>query len=58
MSQGYNSVELIGNLGRDPEIFHTSAGQSKCSYSIACSESWKDAAGDKQEKTEWVNIVV
>lgn len=48
----------IGNLGKDPEIRSTQGGSEIASFSIACSESWKDKDGKKQEKTEWVNIVV
>lgn len=46
----------IGNLGKDPEIRFTKDGKSVASFSLACSESWKDKSGNKQERTEWVNI--
>lgn len=45
----------IGNLGRDPEMKATQSGKSVASFSIACSETWKDKEGNKQERTEWVN---
>ena len=46
----------IGNLGKDPEVRHTTSGKAVASFSIACSESWKDkTTGEKQERTEWVN---
>ena len=46
----------IGNLGKDPEIRSMPNGKSVASFSIACSESWKDKnTGEKVEKTEWVN---
>lgn len=57
-SSGVNKVILIGNLGKDPEVRYTPGGQAVANFSIACSESWKDKAGQKQERTEWVRIVV
>jgi single-strand DNA-binding protein len=52
-----NKVILIGNLGRDPELKMTPGGQALCRFSIATTESWKDAQGQRQSKTEWHNIV-
>ena len=48
---------IIGRLGRDPEIRYTNSGAAVANFSIATSESWKDKSGNKQEKTEWHNIV-
>ena len=53
-----NKVMLIGNLGQDPEVRFTPAGQAVATFSIATSERWTDKAGQKQEKTEWHRIVV
>jgi len=52
-----NKVQLIGNLGKDPELKYTSSGVAVSNFSIATAESWKDAEGNNQEKTEWHNIV-
>jgi len=52
-----NRVILIGNLGKDPEIRHTEGGIAVARFPIATSESFKDKAGNKQERTEWHNIV-
>lgn len=52
-----NKVQLIGNLGSDPEIRHTESG-SVANFSIATTETWKDKNGEKQSSTEWHNIVV
>ena len=52
-----NKVQLIGRLGRDPEVRYTQAGKSVANFSIATSERWKDKSGTMQERTEWVNIV-
>ncbi len=56
---GLNKVMLIGNLGRDPEIRYSQQGLAVVNFSIATSEQWTDKnTGDRQEKTEWHNIVV
>lgn len=53
-----NKVILIGNLGRDPEVRYMPNGEAVCNFSIATSDSWKDKQGQKQERTEWHNIVM
>jgi single-strand DNA-binding protein len=53
-----NKVILIGNLGRDPEVRSTQSGQPVASFTLATSRRWRDKAGQKQEQTEWHNIVV
>ncbi len=53
-----NKVILIGNLGRDPEIRTTPSGQTVATFTLATSRRWKDRDGNRQEKTEWHNIVV
>ena len=53
-----NQVQLIGRLGRDPEVRYMPNGEAVCNFSIATSESWKDANGQKQERTEWHNITL
>ncbi len=53
-----NRITLIGNLGRDPEIRYTQAGEAVASFSIATSESWKDKNGIKNEKTQWHQVTV
>ena len=57
MSKSLNKVQLIGNLGKDPELKYTSAGVAVATFSIATSDSWKDQEGNVQERTEWHNIV-
>ena len=52
-----NKALLIGNLGKDPEIRYTQNGQSVATFSLATSENWTDQGGNKQERTEWHNIV-
>lgn len=53
-----NKVILIGNLGRDPEVRTTPNGQTVASFTLATSRRWKDKDGNRQEQTEWHNIVV
>ncbi|HEY8540700.1 MAG TPA: single-stranded DNA-binding protein [Steroidobacteraceae bacterium] len=59
MARGVNKVILIGNLGKDPETRYMPNGKPVTSFSIATSETWTDRqTGDKQERTEWHNIVM
>ena len=53
-----NKVILVGNLGKDPEVRFMPNGDAVCNFSIATTDSWKDKAGERQEKTEWHNIVI
>lgn len=52
-----NRVSLIGNVGKDPEIRYTQAGDPILSFSLATTETWDGKQG-KQEKTEWHKIDV
>lgn len=52
-----NKVILIGNLGRDPEVRSTQSGQPVANFSLATNRRWKDRDGNRQEQTEWHNIV-
>ena len=53
-----NRVELIGNLGRDPEIRFTTAGTTVASLALATSEKVKNKTGEWEERTEWHNIIL
>ncbi len=53
-----NKVILVGNLGKDPDLRYTASGTAVCNFSLATTESYKDRDGNRQEKTEWHNIVV
>jgi len=57
MAKGVNKVILIGNLGDDPKVITTDSGTTIANVSLATSESWKDKAGEKQERTEWHRLV-
>ena len=52
-----NKVILVGNLGRDPEVRSTPSGQNVATFSIATNRKWRDRDGNRQEQTEWHNIV-
>ena len=57
MSNSLNKVMIIGNLARDPEIRYTNNNQAIANMTVACSDSWTDKQGNKQDKTEWVRVV-
>jgi len=53
-----NKVQLIGNVGKDPETKYLSNGDAVTNLSLATTESWKDKnSGEKVEKTEWHRLV-
>jgi single-strand DNA-binding protein len=52
-----NKVILIGRLGKDPETRYMPNGEAVTNAAMATSENWKDKSGEKQEKTEWHNLV-
>lgn len=58
MAEGVNKAILIGNLGKDPELSYTQNGTARCRFSLATGETYLNNAGEKQERTEWHNIVV
>jgi single-strand DNA-binding protein len=53
-----NRVQLIGNLGKDPEIKYTPQGTAVAKITIATNERFKDKAGEWQDRTEWHNVVL
>ena len=55
---GVNKVILIGNLGKDPELRYTPGGQPVATFTLATTERWNDRNGQRQDRTEWHNIVV
>ncbi|RYZ20897.1 MAG: single-stranded DNA-binding protein, partial [Chitinophagaceae bacterium] len=52
-----NKVQLIGNLGKDPEIRTIEGGRKKASFSMATTESYRNAQGEKITETQWHNVV-
>lgn len=58
MARGVNKVILVGNLGKDPEVRYMPSGGAAANITIATTDSWKDKqTGEKQERTEWHNVV-
>lgn len=52
-----NSVQLIGRLGKDPEV-KTFGDKKKASFSIATTDSYKNHKGEKVEDTQWHNVTI
>ena len=57
MARGVNKAILIGNLGRDPEMRYTQSGTAVANFTLATTDSWTGKDGNKEERTEWHNIV-
>jgi len=57
MSTLRNKVQLIGNLGNDPEIINLDSGKMLAKFSIATNESYKNAKGEVIKDTQWHNVV-
>ena len=53
-----NRVQLIGNLGKDPEVKYTPQGTPVAKLTIATNERFKDKDGEWQDRTEWHNVVL
>jgi single-strand DNA-binding protein len=59
VAKSKNLCIFIGNLGRDPEVRYLPSGDALCSFSIACTETWKDkTSGEMKEQTEWIRCSV
>lgn len=57
MSTLRNKVQLIGNLGNNPEIITLESGKKLAKFSIATNENYKNSKGEKVTDTQWHNIV-
>lgn len=57
MADGLNKVQLIGNLGADPEVRYSGNGKAVVELRLATAESWKGSDGNREEHTEWHRIV-
>ncbi len=53
---GLNKVQLIGNLGKDPETRQLPKGGTVCSFSVAVNRRWRGTDGKTKEATDWFNI--
>jgi single-strand DNA-binding protein len=57
MAGTVNKVILVGRLGKDPELRSIPSGTSVAKFSLATDERFTDKSGEKQERTEWHNVV-
>ncbi len=57
MSTLRNKVQLIGNLGNDPEIVNLESGKKLAKFSIATNETYKNNKGERVTDTQWHNVV-
>lgn len=57
MARSFNQVILMGNLTRDPELRQIPSGQSVCAFGLALNRSYKNASGEWQEVTDFIDIV-
>ena len=51
-----NRIQLIGHLGKDPEVRVTPKGSKVCTFTIAVNRRWKSSAGGDKEATDWFNV--
>jgi len=58
MAACVNKVILVGYLGKDPEQRFTQSGRPVTSFTLATSETWKVGDGEREQRTEWFNVVV
>ena len=52
-----NKVQLIGNLGNDPEIINLDSGRKLAKFTVATNESYKNDAGEKVTDTQWHHVI-
>jgi single-strand DNA-binding protein len=52
-----NKIMLIGNLGKDPEMSYSTAGKAITRFSLAVNRNTKSQTGERQEETDWFNII-
>ena len=57
MSRGLNKIQIIGHLGKEPEMRYTPSGKPVTTFTVAVSRSWNTGDGERHSETEWFNIV-
>jgi len=57
MGRGLNKVQIIGHLGKDPEMRYTPSGKPVTTFTVAVSRTWNSADGERHNETEWFNVV-
>jgi single-strand DNA-binding protein len=58
MARSLNKLQIIGNLGADPDIRILPSGQNVANFRVATTDQWKDKDGEKQEQTEWHAVAI
>ena len=53
-----NKVQLIGRLGKDPELMSFDEGKVKCAFPLATNESFRNGEGERVERTQWHDVVI
>ena len=56
-SRGLNRIQILGNLGRDPELRFTQSGTPVANFTVAVNETWQRKDGQPGERTEWFRVV-
>jgi len=56
MSRGLNKVQIIGHLGKEPEMRYTPSGKPVTTFTVAVSRSWNTLDGEGRNETEWFNV--
>jgi single-strand DNA-binding protein len=56
MSGNLDRTEIIGNVGKDPEMRYTEGGTAVSSFSVAVNRTWKSASGEQHEQTVWYRV--
>jgi len=57
MSRGLNKIQIIGHLGKEPEMRYTPSGKPVTTFTVAVSRSWNTGDGERHSETEWFNVV-
>ncbi|MCE2773516.1 MAG: single-stranded DNA-binding protein [Bacteroidetes bacterium] len=57
MNSVRNNVQILGNLGQDPQVITTESGKKIARFSIAATESYTDAKGQRIQNTHWFRVV-
>ena len=57
MSRSLNKVQIIGHLGKDPEMRYTPSGKPVTTFSVAVTRSWVSSDSERHSETEWFNVV-
>lgn len=52
----FKRIQIVGNLGKDPEIRHLQNGGIAGNFSVAVNESWTNKEGEKESRTTWFNV--